>query len=69
LNPTGFEPGVGLMLAGFVATCSAFEVLVQSAGMRRRETPMKQAFSLGDRSVFRTFGTIGTSYVAAYLPG
>ena len=30
---------------------------------------MKQAFSLGARSVFRTFGAIGTSYVAAYLPG
>jgi hypothetical protein len=30
---------------------------------------MKQAFSLGARSVFRTFGAIGTSYVAAHLPG
>ena len=30
---------------------------------------MKQAFNLGARSVFRTFEVIGTSYVAAYLPG
>ncbi len=28
---------------------------------------MKKAFSLGARSVFKTFGAIGTSYVAASL--
>jgi hypothetical protein len=37
--------------------------------MGGREKPMKQAFSSGARSMLRTFEAVGTSYIAAYLPG
>ena len=70
LSPTGSGlQQVSQMCAGFVVILSSLKFLVQSASMRKKELPMKKAFALGIPSVLDTVWTIGTSYIAAVLPG
>lgn len=57
------------MFAGFVVILSSLKFLFLFDWKRRREMPMKQAFVLGARSVLETLWTVGTSYIAAALPG
>jgi hypothetical protein len=62
----------GWVCAGLVVSCSLLKYLVVnlSAGKRKKkEAPMRHAFMLGIRSVSETLWTIGTSYIAAGLPG
>jgi hypothetical protein len=57
------------VFAGFVVILSSLKFLFLFDWKRRREMPMKQAFVLGARSVLETLWTVGTSYIAAALPG
>jgi hypothetical protein len=59
------------MFAGFVAICSSLKYLVGclTDWKRRKELPMGQALVRGIGSVLETSWAIGTSYIAAGLPG
>jgi hypothetical protein len=59
------------LFAGYVVLCSLLKCLVDflSARKQKKEAPMEQALVLGIRSVSETLWTIGTSYIAAGLPG
>ena len=72
LSPTGSGiQRAGWLCAGLVVSCSLLKYLVVnlSAGkLKKKEAPMRHAL-LGIRSVSETLWTIGTSYIAAGLPG
>jgi hypothetical protein len=59
------------LFAGFVVLCSLLKYLVDflSGRKQKKEASMGQALVLGIRSVSETIWTIGTSYIAAGLPG
>jgi hypothetical protein len=63
---------VGLaVFAGFVAVFASLKylVVILTDWKRRKELPMRQALKRGVRSVLETIWAIGTSYIAAGLPG
>ncbi len=70
LSPSGFRiEQVSLTFAGVVVVLSLLQFLVLTDWKRWKEAPMRQAFTAGARSILETVWTIGTSCVAAALPG